>query len=83
MNLKDLINLPGTVLRQQRELQQLRKELDQLRAQNESMRAGMRRCVTCEYRLDYRARMNHDEAPGVNTDSDTGPDAIELDAGQP
>ena len=24
--------------------------------QNESMRAGMRRCVTCEYRLDFKDR---------------------------
>ena len=69
MKLTELLNLPATVLRQQRELRQLHKELDQLRSQNESMRAGMRRCVTCEYRLESRARMNHDEPPDVDTDA--------------
>ncbi len=27
-----------------------------LQAQNDSMRDGMRRCVTCEYRIDYKQR---------------------------
>jgi hypothetical protein len=29
----------------------LRTELDKLQQQNDSMREGMRRCVTCEYRM--------------------------------
>ena len=37
------------------ELRELRKERDTLRAQNESMRAGMRRCISCEYRLEVKA----------------------------
>ncbi len=38
----------------ERENSDLRRELRELRRQNDSMRDGMRRCVTCEYRLDYR-----------------------------
>ena len=43
---------------QQRELDQLQEELTRLRAQNESMREGMRRCVTCEYRIDFKERQD-------------------------
>jgi cell division protein FtsB len=43
---------------QQRELVQLRKEVSTLRAQNDSMREGMRRCVTCDYRIDFKRRQN-------------------------
>ena len=46
-------------LRQQhREINQLQKELTRLRVQNESMREGMRRCVTCEYRIDFKERQD-------------------------
>jgi prefoldin subunit 5 len=41
---------------QVRELRALREEVEKLRAQNERMRAGMRRCVTCEYRLEVVGR---------------------------
>jgi hypothetical protein len=52
--LHDWIAAPRTVLRQQNEIRRLRKELEKLRAQNESMRQGMRRCTTCDYRLAFR-----------------------------
>jgi cell division protein FtsB len=44
----------------QTEVEHLRKENASLRAQNDSMRAGMRRCVTCEYRIDYKQRQDRD-----------------------
>lgn len=44
------------LLQQRREIQSLRKEVLILQTQNESMRAGMRRCVTCDYRIDYKNR---------------------------
>jgi len=57
----------------QNEVEELRQENTALRAQNDSMRAGMRRCVTCEYRIDYKQRQGpgapvtqHPEAPGDN-----------------
>ena len=39
---------------QAKELKALREEVATLRAQNESMRDGIRRCITCEYRLDAK-----------------------------
>ncbi len=39
----------------------LRRENADLRSKNDSMREGMRRCVTCDYRLDYKERQG--EAP--------------------
>jgi uncharacterized protein with PIN domain len=52
----------GKKLRAQaRELKELREELVRLRAQNESMRQGMRRCISCEYRLESKQRV---EEPG-------------------
>ncbi len=56
--LAELLSLPARLWRQQREITQLREELARLRAQNDSMREGMRRCVTCEYRLDVRQRQD-------------------------
>ena len=40
----------------QQEVAALRKENATLKAQNASMREGMRRCVTCDYRIDYKQR---------------------------
>lgn len=56
--LLDLIAVPRILLRQRDEIKQLRKELERLRTQNESMRQGMRRCVSCDYRLDFKARQS-------------------------
>ena len=44
---------------QRKELQQLRAEVLALRTQNESMRRGMRRCISCEYRLEVKQREQH------------------------
>ena len=44
------------LLQQEREIKLLREELQSLQSQNASMRDGMRRCVTCEYRIDYKNR---------------------------
>ena len=38
------------LLQQQQELKQLRKQVDMLTQQNDSMRQGMRRCISCDYR---------------------------------
>lgn len=47
------------LLQQEQEIRQLKQELQTLQAQNASMRSGMRRCVTCEYRIDYKNRQDH------------------------
>lgn len=48
------------LIEQGRELKRLREEVATLKAQNNSMRAGMRRCVTCDYRL---ASKEEDDVP--------------------
>jgi hypothetical protein len=39
-----------------RTIRRLEAENASLRAQNDSMRNGMRRCVTCEYRIEWKER---------------------------
>ena len=50
-----VLDMARRLREQQRELKRLRSEVATLRAQNDSMRQGMRRCITCEYRLDAKA----------------------------
>ena len=54
--LKEFLSARKSLLQLQQEVAALRKENATLKAQNDSMRQGMRRCVTCEYRLDFKAR---------------------------
>ncbi|QFU75136.1 hypothetical protein EY643_05435 [Halioglobus maricola] len=56
MQLKDLIEPRAKLAQQAKRIRELEQELVTLKAQNDSMRDGMRRCVTCEYRIDYKAR---------------------------
>ena len=46
------------LLQQQREIRRLQQEVAALKAQNDSMRDGMRRCVTCDYRIDFKQRQD-------------------------
>jgi hypothetical protein len=41
---------------QKREIRELREELEKLRTKNERMREAMRRCLTCDYRLEVDGR---------------------------
>ena len=52
--LKDLFRPQKRLLAQEAELRRLRDEIETLKQQNSSMREGMRRCVTCDYRLTVR-----------------------------
>lgn len=54
----DIFSAQKRLWQQRQEIEQLRGELAKLRAQNDSMREGMRRCVTCEYRIDYKQRQD-------------------------
>jgi prefoldin subunit 5 len=63
MKLLDLFSAQKRLWHQTREIEQLRNEVSRLRTQNDSMRQGMRRCVTCEYRIDFKQRQ--DESTGV------------------
>lgn len=56
MTLSDLLQPRKRLLQLEAEISGLRREIATLRAQNDSMREGMRRCVTCDYRIDYKQR---------------------------
>ena len=56
--LSDMFCAQKRLWQQAREIAQLRDELNTLHTQNESMRAGMRRCVTCDYRIDFKQRQD-------------------------
>ena len=53
---------------QQRELEHLRKEVEALREQNKSMKQGMRRCLSCDYRIDYKTRQGQALTENSNED---------------
>ena len=61
LSLRELLSPRARLLAQERRIRELEQTLEQLKAQNASMREGMRRCVTCEYRLDFKDRQS--EAP--------------------
>jgi cell division protein FtsB len=58
------------ILQQQKEIAQLKTEVEKLRTENTSMRDGMRRCITCDYRIDFKQRQTnrHDNTTIKNND---------------
>ena len=52
--LVDFFSRYKQVCRQRQEIKQLKLELEQLQLLNNSMRQGMRRCTSCEYRIDFK-----------------------------
>lgn len=63
MGLRDFISPRTQLLEQQRRIRELETQLEELRSQNASMREGMRRCVTCDYRIDFKRRQGGDTEP--------------------
>mgnify|MGYP000024953384 FL=1 len=57
--LKEFLSTQCNVMQLRQEVAALRKRNVRLESQNESMRQGMRRCVTCEYRLDVKSRQGN------------------------
>jgi cell division protein FtsB len=57
--LLEIFSTQKRLWQQRREIDQLRQELAKLRAQNDSMREGIRRCVTCDYRIDFKQRQDN------------------------
>ena len=45
------------------EIKQLQREKATLEQQNNSMREGMRRCVSCDYRLEFKQRRDQMHDP--------------------
>lgn len=54
--LREFLAREGRIRAQSRELAGLRSEVEALRAQNERMKTAMRRCITCEFRLEVVGR---------------------------
>ena len=54
--LLDLLAREKRLFDQAREIRALRGEIAKLQRQNESMRTAMRRCLTCDYRLEVMGR---------------------------
>ena len=53
--LLDILDRERILFEQGRELAKLRAEIEALRLQNAKIHRAMRRCLTCEYRLDALA----------------------------
>ena len=70
--LKQLLSTPKRLLKQQRVISKLKQQVIELEQKNASMREGMRRCVTCEYRIDAKQRQDQ------NTDACT----LEAETGE-
>ena len=62
--LRDSFRRERLLAAQRRELAEMREELAKQRDQNERMRAGMRRCLTCDYRREATGQ-SADEEPGL------------------
>ena len=56
--LAEFLTAQKRLFSQDLEIKHLQAEVAQLKAQNSSMREGMRRCVTCEYRIDFKNRQD-------------------------
>jgi len=66
--LSELFNSQKRLWKQDREIKRLQAEVAELKSQNASMRGGMRRCVTCEYRIDFKNRQGQAPVEKPNTD---------------
>jgi hypothetical protein len=74
--LLEIFSAQKRLWQQSQEIAQLRSELTKLRIQNDSMRDGMRRCVTCAYRIDFKQRQDAD------SDARPAPDALQTEREQ-
>ena len=71
MNLWEIFFARTRLWQHRQEIDTLRTELDKLQQQNDSMREGMRRCVTCEYRIDVKQRQ--DDSIGASAQHSPAP----------
>ena len=71
MNLWEIFFARKRLWQNRQEIDTLRTELDKLQQQNDSMREGMRRCVTCEYRIDVKQRQ--DDSIGASAQHSPAP----------
>lgn len=60
--LSRLLRPYSTVIELQSQVAELAAEVEKLRAENNSMKTGMRRCVSCTYRIDYKQRQSNNQS---------------------
>jgi hypothetical protein len=58
LKLSEVLAPHRRLLQQEQEIRRLKQEVLALQNQNASMRSGMRRCVTCDYRIAYKNRQD-------------------------
>ncbi len=75
--LRDLFRREWLLAAQRRELAATREELAKQRHVNERMRAGMRRCVSCDYRREATGE-SANAAPGSESDSGASPSLLDV-----
>lgn len=71
--LRDFFSPRARLLVQERRISTLEQEVEKLQAQNDSMRDGMRRCVSCEYRIDYKMRQDQSQSQSNEHDNQQEP----------
>ena len=69
-SLFDAVSQARLLAQKDEELEKLRGELKAAREENERMRTGMRHCITCEYRLEVRAKRTEHKLLGRVKDDD-------------
>ena len=52
---------------QKQRITDLEKKIELLEKQNDSMKQGMRRCITCEYRTEYKNNKQGESRPTNNS----------------
>ncbi len=68
--IRDLLARSSHQRRENRDLGALEAQVERLQLQNERLRSAMRRCLTCDLRLDARAA-------GTDPDGHAQPDGVE------
>lgn len=66
-SLFDTVSQARLLAQKDEQLAALREELEAARAENARMREGMRRCVTCEYRIEVRSKRTEHKLLGRST----------------
>ncbi len=78
-SLFDSVAKARRIAQQEEELAALRAELERTRADNARLKAAMRRCVTCDYRLEVRAQRSEHKLLGRAEVHDEQDEVLEDD----
>lgn len=68
--LRDFLSPRAMLLAQQCRIKELETQVAELQAQNDSMRQGMRRCLTCSYREEFKLRQGGNGPAAIDEQTD-------------